>query len=308
MQKSKVIIIGSGIGGLTAGIYGGRAQLNPLIITGDNVGGITSKLLKIENFPGFPNGIDGKTLIENIKTQAINSNAKIIEDTILNFTIKGNSKILTGKKDTYECEFLIIATGHQKQKSEFMDGEKAFLGLGVSYCSTCDAPFFKGKKIAVTGNSEEIFNEALHLSNFANKIYFITKQNELNNINNKNIPENFLNNSKIEIIQNSKIISINGNKKDGVTSLTINKLNDGNKLEISIDGIFIINKLSNVSKLFKDYLQFDNDGFILTKDNSTKTNIDGVFVIGDARSASKKQAIIAAANGADAIIEIKNLI
>ncbi len=302
MKYSKLIIIGSGPAGLTAGIYAGRANLKPIIISKDITEGVLSKISRIENFPGFPNGIDGKTLLNNMTQQAINSKAEIINDTIIGFSIKDNKKILTGNNETYECDFLIIATG-QSQIKQYINGEKELLGFGVSTCTTCDAPFFKNKTIAVYGNSKKIFQEIDYLLGFANKICFIC---HAKNIYNQSIPNHFLENEKIQIISDSKITAINGDRKKGVISISLEN-NNNEKSEIPVDGIFIINEPSNNLKLFNDYLKFDDRGFIITNDSSTQTNIEGIFAIGDAVSNNKKQIVIAAATGAEAILELLSL-
>ena len=295
MEIYNLIIVGSGPAGLTAGIYAGRLKLNPLIITGNTFGGITSKLSQIENYPGFPNSISGKSLINKMKKQAINSGATFIKDSIKDFYILKDKKILVGEKGKeYHTKSIIFATGINRNNN-LIKGQNEYLGHGVSTCLICDAPFYKGKTVAILGNKKDLFNDIKLLSNIANKVIFIT-QNE----------DNFskiLNFKNVQILNNTSILSINGDKKIGLKSITT--LNTKTNIEntLDLDGLFILNNEENNNILFSNKFNLSQDGLILTKDNSLMTNIDGIFVAGDVVDKNTKQIINACASGANAAIE-----
>lgn len=300
MEIKKLIIIGSGPAGLTAGIYAGREHLNPIIITGKNFGGMTSKLKNIENYPGFKTPIDGNTLIQNMKEQALKSGATFIEDNIVNFYPLKDKIILIGEsQNEYHARSVIFATGINLNKSSFK-GQNDFLGNGISTCLQCDAPLYKGKVVAVCGNSNDIFNSVTFLSNIAKKVFFITKNKT------ENFIDDILKLSTIEVLTNSIITQALGDKKQGLSSLLIKDKHINKEIEIKVDGLFLLNNEENNSLLYQDKIKTNKKGFIITKSNSSKTNIEGIFAAGDIRDKNFKQIVVACASGAKAALDAKN--
>lgn len=297
MEIYNLIIIGSGPAGLTAGIYAGRANLNPIIITGNTFGGMTSKLSQIENYPGFPNSISGKSLINKMKKQAINSGVTFIKDSIQDFYVLKDKIILTGEKQTeYHSKSVIFATGININRNT-IKGLNDYLGHGVSTCLHCDGPFYKEKKVAVYGNKENIFEDIKYLSNIAKEVTFITPNN--------NDYSKILLLKNVKILNNTSILSINGEKNSGFKSIDIQNNNNNVQSNLEFDGIFIINKEENNSLLFNNKINLTKNGFAITNANSCMTNLNGVFVAGDLKDKNSKQIINACASGADAVSEVK---
>ena len=297
METHKLIIVGSGPAGLTAGIYAGRANLNPVIITGNTFGGMTSKLSQIENYPGFSKPITGKSLINKMKKQAINSGALFIKDSIKDFYILKDKKILVGEKGKeYHTRSIIFATG-MNRTNNLIQGQNEYLGRGVSTCLTCDAPFYKGKKVAICGDKKSFFEDIKYLSSIAKEVVYITKNND--------DFSKILSLKNVNILSNTSIITINGDKSLGFKSATILDNKTNKEKILTLDGLFIINDEENNSLLFNNKINLTKTGFIITNENSLMTNIDGVFVAGDLKDGNTKQIINACASGADAAIEAK---
>ena len=297
MNIYNLIIVGSGPAGLTAGMYAGRANLNPIIITGNTFGGMTSKLSQIENYPGFPNSISGKSLISKMKKQAINSGAIFLKDSIQDFYVLKDKIILTGEKQTeYHTKSVIFATGININRNT-IKGLKDYLGRGVSTCLHCDGPFYKDKKVAVCGNKENIFEDIKYLSNIAKEVTFITPKDE--------DFSKILLLKNVKILKNTSILSINGEKNFGFKSITTHDNKNNVQNDLKFDGMFIINNEENNSLLFNNKIDLTKNGFAITKENTCMTNLNGVFVAGDLKNENSKQIINACASGADAANEVK---
>jgi len=293
-----VIIIGSGPAGLTAAIYTTRADLKTLVIGGNKWGGQLMLTTLVENFPGFPDGIQGPELMENMRKQAEHHGAEILDLDFVSGDFskqKGPFRVKTSEAE-YETKSVIIATGADT-KWLGVPGEKELIGRGVSSCAPCDAPFFRDKNVIVVGGGDSAMEEAQVLTKFANKVILMHRKDtfKASEIMVKRVKEN----PKIEIVLNTEIKEIIGDQKIEKVKTLNNKTNE--QSETVIDGVFVaIGHIPN-SKVFEG-VERDDRGFIKVTDH-TKTNIEGVFVAGDVHDASYKQAVTAAGFGCAAALE-----
>jgi thioredoxin reductase (NADPH) len=291
-----VIIIGSGPAGLTAAIYTTRASLKTLIVAGTKWGGQLMLTTLVENFPGFPQGIQGPELMANMRAQAQHHGAEIIDKELVSADFKaGNPFKITTADEEYNGKSIIIATGADTLWLG-VPGEKELIGRGVSSCAPCDAPFFRNKNVVVVGGGDSAMEEANVLAKVANSVTLVHRKEEFraSDIMQKRVKEN----PKTKILFNTEIKEIIGKEKVEKVSLLNNKTNEAS--EMPIDGIFVaIGHFPN-SKIFQG-IDLDEKGFIVH--DHTKTNIDGVFVAGDVHDAVYKQAITAAGFGAAAALE-----
>jgi thioredoxin reductase (NADPH) len=292
----KLVIIGSGCAGLTAAIYAARAGLKPTVITGQDIGGQIAWTTAVENFPGFPEGIMGPKLSENMSKQAKKFGAKILIDIVSEFNIgKGSFEIKMGKKKiTAKC--VIISTGASPRMLG-LASEKKYLGNGVSTCATCDAAFYKGKTVIIVGGGDSACTEALELTNFAKKVFLVHRRAELKA--SRIMQERVKKNKKIKIMWDSEIKEVLGNKRVTGAELLNNKTNK--KTKVKCDGIFLaIGHIPN-TKLFEGKVLMDR-GYIVT-DKFMKTNVKGLFAAGDVQDFIWRQAVTAAGSGCIAGIE-----
>ncbi len=293
-----VIIIGSGPAGLTAAIYTTRANLKTLIIAGSRWGGQLQLTTLVENYPGFPDGIQGPELMIAMRKQAERFGAEIVEKDFVSgdFGKSGGSFTVKAEDQTYEGKAVIIATGADT-KWLGVPGEAEKIGRGVSSCAPCDAPFFKGKNVIVVGGGDSAMEEALVLTHFAQNVTIVHRSESFraSEIMQKRVKEN----PKIKILFNTQVKEILGDQKVEGIRLLNNKTNK--EEEMSIDGVFVaIGHFPN-SKVFQG-IEMDERGFIKVSDH-TRTNVDGVFVAGDVHDAKYKQAVTAAGFGCAAALE-----
>ncbi len=308
MKKiKKIIIIGSGPAGYTASIYSSRANLNPILITGNNEGGQITKSNKIENWPGEFKGINGYKLIKNMKKQAIKFNTKIIKDVILNIKYNKNYITLTGNIKKYYCLSLIIATGCTAKKLNLPKENKLY-GKGISTCSICDGFLYRKKNIAVVGGGNTAVEEVLYLSKIVKKIYLIHRRNLTSEKFLTKKIEKKISKKKIIFFKNYKIKKIN-KKNNFLYSICIQSLKNKNKKNIKIDGLFVSIGYKPNTKIFKKKINLDNKGYIITNYKNSKyqsmTNINGIFAAGDVINNKFKQAITSSASGCIAAIEVQ---
>jgi len=306
-HKTKVLIIGSGPAGYSAAIYASRAMLEPILVTGIEQGGQLTTTTDVENYPGFSNVIQGPWLMEEMKKQAEHVGTKFLIDVIksVDFTKKpfvcegeGGNKIIS---DT-----VIISTGAQA-KWLGIENEDKFKGFGVSACATCDGFFYKNKEVAVIGGGNTAVEEALYLTNFASKVFLIHRRNELKA--EKMLQQKLVNNKKIEIIWDTVLEKINGTENPkNLESLTIKNIKKNTTRELKIHGLFIAIGHQPSTNIFKDKIEMDNEGYIITKPDSTATNITGVFAAGDVKDKIFRQAITAAGMGCMAALEAEKLL
>ena len=299
-EHHKVIILGSGPAGLTAAIYTARAALNPMLIHGPLPGGQLTTTTEVENFPGFPEGIMGPDLMEQFEKQAVKFGTKIEVGTVESVDLSKKPHTLKTSDKTYTCDALIISTG-ATPKWLGLPGEKELTGFGVSSCATCDGAFFRNQVMLVVGGGDSACEEALFLSRFGSKIYLIHRRDTLRA--SKIMQDRVTNHEKIEVVWNSAITHIHGEKPSGVTGVTLENLVTKEKTELPCAAVFVaIGHVPNTS-LFKGVLDADENGYLVPKPNSTVMNIPGVFACGDVQDTNYRQAITAAGSGCMAAIE-----
>ena len=298
-----VIIIGSGPAGYTAGIYTARANLSPLLLQGNLPGGLLTTTTEIENFPGFENGIQGFELMEQMRKQALRFGTRIEQETItrVDLSTPRKFKVWTDSGKELETQALIIATGAVPRMLG-LDKEKDFLGFGLSTCATCDGAFYRNKAIAVVGGGDSACEEAIYLTGFGKSVTLIHRRNELRA--SEVMRDRVLNHPKISVVWDSGVSELLGDKQKGLTGIKIKNVKTGAVTELACDGLFYAIGHAPNTKLFKDLLECDEEGFIVTKANSTKTSVEGVFACGDVKDPVFRQAIVAAASGCMAGMEV----
>ncbi|MEM4589991.1 MAG: thioredoxin-disulfide reductase [Candidatus Micrarchaeia archaeon] len=299
METENVIIIGSGPAGLTAAIYAARAELKPIVISGMQPGGQISQTTLVENFPGFPDGIMGPELMDNMRKQAEKFGTRFIDEEVVSvdfrnrpFTIKTETKELKSKA-------VIIASG-ATAKWLGVPGESKLIGKGVSGCATCDGFFFKGKDVAVIGGGDTALEDAIFLTKFANSVTVIHRRDQLRA--SKIMQERAFANQKIKFIWDTIVTEILGEEK--VTGIRIKNVKTGEEKEMKIDGVFIAIGHSPATNLFKGQIEIDENGYIIKKED-TSTSVKGVFVAGDVADKKYKQAIVAAGDGCKAAMDVE---
>ncbi len=301
-KHTKVLILGSGPAGYTAAIYAARAMLKPILVHGSQPGGQLTTTTDVENYPGYAKAIQGPWLMEEMKGQAEAVGTIMIQDHINKVDL--SKKPFTAIGDSgqiYSADTIIISTGAQARWLN-LKSEQNFRGFGVSACATCDGFFFKDKKVAVVGGGNAAVEEAMFLTKFASKVKLIHRRNELRA--EKMLQEKLKSNSKIEIIWDSVIEEVVGqNEPKSVSAIKIKNVKDNKTKELKIDGLFIAIGHDPATSLFKDQLKMDNEGYLITKPDSTETNIPGVFAAGDVKDKIFRQAVTAAGMGCMSALE-----
>ena len=301
-KHTKVLIIGSGPAGYTAAVYAARAMLNPILVHGSEPGGQLTTTTDVENFPGFAEVIQGPWLMDQMKEQAKAVGTEMIEDHISNVNLKTSPFEATGDSgQKYTADSIIISTGAQARWLN-LDSEQEFRGFGVSACATCDGFFFKNKEVAVVGGGNAAVEEAMFLTKFASKVYLIHRRNELRA--EKLLQTKLKANKKIEIIWDSVVEDVLGTKEPKtVNALKIKNVKDNKVKDLKVDGLFIAIGHDPATSLFKDQLKMDKEGYLITKPDSTETNIPGVFAAGDVKDKIFRQAVTAAGMGCMSALE-----
>ena len=297
----KVVIIGSGPAGYTAAIYCGRADLNPIIVTGQLPGGQLTQTTDIENFPGFPGAINGYELMTNMQEQAEKFGTVIKYDSVAKtlFQEGGPHKIILGSGEEVEAETVIIATGASPRWLGIED-EIRLQAKGVSACATCDGAFYRDVPVVVVGGGDSAMEEATFLTKFASKVYVIHRRDKLRA--SKVMAERALANEKIEFVWDSVVTGIVGENE--VEAVQVKNIKTENKTTIECKGYFAA--LGHIPATDKfDGIEKDKKGFLVLKDNSSKTNIDGVFAAGDCADDTYQQAITAAGMGCKAALDVE---
>jgi len=297
-QHYSLVILGGGPAGLTAGLYAARARVDHLLIEKGVAGGQVLLTDWVDNYPGFPEGISGFDLVDLMTKQAnrFGLNSLTAEVTHVDLSDPAKKQLHLENGDTISCDSLIICTG-AKQKQLGVPGEKELTGKGVSYCGTCDGPFYRNMHVAVVGGGNTAVQEADHLTKFASKVTLIHRRDELRAT--KIVQEKCFANEKVEYLWNSHVKAIEG--ENGVERLLIED-NDGNQSTLEVDGIFIlIGVIPNHSMLSPDQLELKSGGFIVT-DDETRTSVEGVMAAGDIRYKKVRQIVNAAGEGATAVL------
>ena len=299
-HHAKVLIIGSGAAGYTAAIYAARANLKPLLVAGMQPGGQMTITTDVENYPGFASVIQGPWLMEQMRQQAENVGAEMVNDTIVSVDLNANPKKAVGDSgDIYLADTVIIATGAQA-KWLGLPSEDQYKGKGVSACATCDGFFFKGKEVVIVGGGNTAVEEAIFLTNFATKVTIVHRRDSFRA--EKVMQERLFSNPKIEVIWNSTLEEVVGDGK-GVTGVKIRDVNTNQVTDLKTEGVFIAVGHKPATDIFKGQVNIDADGYIVTKPDSTATNIQGVFAAGDVKDKVFRQAVTAAGMGCMAALE-----
>ena len=301
-KHTKVLILGSGPAGYTAAIYAARALLKPILVFGSEPGGQLTTTTDVENFPGFAKVIQGPWLMEEMKGQAQAVGTEMIQDHIKKVDLSKKPFSAHGDSgQVYTADSIIISTGAQARWLN-LESEQKFRGFGVSACATCDGFFFKEKEVAVVGGGNAAVEEAMFLTKFASKVHLIHRRNELRA--EKLLQEKLKANKKIQIIWDSVVEEVKGtNEPKGVNGIKIKNVKTNKTTELKVDGLFIAIGHDPATSLFKDQLKMDKEGYLITKPDSTITNIPGVFAAGDVKDKIFRQAVTAAGMGCMAALE-----
>lgn len=295
----EVVIIGSGPAGYTAGIYTSRAKLNTLLISGSLPGGQLMTTSEVENYPGFPNGIFGPELMMNMRQQAERFGAKLFDDEVVEVDFKRRPFGIKTHGQEFRSESVIICTGASPRKLG-LKAEQEFAGKGISYCATCDGPFFKGEDIAVVGGGDTAIEEATFLTKFGKSVKIIHRKDFLRA--SKILQEKAFENPKIDFVWDHVVSDISGNRK--ISSISVRNLRTGEERKISVGGLFVAIGHEPNTSIFKGQLQLDDRGYMaLTK--NTRTSVEGVFAAGDVHDYRYRQAITAGGFGCMAALDVE---
>ncbi len=301
MEHTRCLIIGSGPAGYTAGIYASRADLKPILYSGIQPGGQLTMTTEIENFPGYPSGVSGNEMMEDLRKQAERFGTEIRSGVITEADLQHKPFVCTDDKgNMISADTVIIATGASALWTG-MPSEKRFRGQGVSCCATCDGFFYKNQDVAVIGGGDTGCEDADYLSNLCHKVYHIIRRDKMRA--SKAMQRRVLNNPKIEVIWNHLPEEILGNDIDGVTGVRIRNLKTDEMRDIPISGFFVAIGSRPNTGIFERQLDMDENGYIKVKAPSSRTSIEGVFAAGDVCNPNYKQAIVAAGKGAIAAID-----
>jgi len=300
----QLIIIGSGPAGLTAAIYAARAQLNPLVIEGMEPGGQLTLTTVVENWPGYPEGIDGPKLMADMKEQAVRFGAEFKTGAVTGVALLQKPFVISLEEETLEAECVIIATGASAQLLG-LSAEKKLMGRGVSVCATCDGFFFRKKEILVVGGGDTALEEAIFLSNLASSVTVVHRRDKLRA--SKIMQQRALETNNIHFIWDSVIEDIQDEAKGTVTGAVIKNVKTGEKQFKNVDGIFVAIGHKPNTDLFKGQVEMDEKGYIITKCGAS-TNVAGVFAAGDVTDPVYKQAVTSAGMGCMAALDAEKFL
>jgi thioredoxin reductase (NADPH) len=299
IEKVKVLIIGSGPAGYTAAIYAARADLKPVIYQGMQPGGQLTTTTEVENFPGYPEGVDGNQMMEDLKKQAERFGTDIRWGVVTSVDFSQRPfKLVVDEEKNILADSIIIATG-ASAKWLGLESEQKMRGYGVSACATCDGFFYRGQDVAVVGGGDSALEEATYLAKLCKKVYLIHRRNEFRA--SKAMQHKAMNTPNIEMCLGYAPVQVNGDK--GVESVTLKNLETGETKDISVQGMFVAIGHKPSSDIFKGQIDMDETGYIITKPGTTQTSVEGVFAAGDVQDHVYRQATTAAGTGCMAAIE-----
>ena len=306
-HHSKVLIIGSGPAGYTAAIYAARAALSPILVQGLEPGGQLTITTDVENYPGFADVIQGPWLMEQMKAQAEHVGARLMQDVIVSTDFSRSPFTCIGDSgDVYSADSIIISTGAQARWLGLPSEEK-FMGFGVSACATCDGFFFRGKEVAVIGGGNTAVEEALYLTNHADKVTLVHRRDSLRA--EKILQERLLANDKIEIVWDHTLEEITGDEMPpSVTGARLKNAKTSEERSLAVDGVFVAIGHTPNTEIFRGQVKMDEEGYIATAADSTATSVAGVFAAGDVQDKTYRQAVTAAGAGCMAALEAEKFI
>ncbi len=301
-KHAKVLILGSGPAGYTAAIYAARAMLEPVLIQGNQPGGQMTITTDVENYPGFADVVQGPWLMEQMRLQAEHVGTEMVMDLIVKVDLKKRPfRLEADSGDIYTCDALIIATGAQARWLGLASEEK-FKGYGVSACATCDGFFYKGRSVAVIGGGNTAVEEALFLTNFAEKVTVVHRRDSFRA--EKILQQRLFKHPKIEVVWNSVLEEVLGaDDPRGVKGAVLKNVKTGATSKIAVDGVFVAIGHAPATQLFKSQLETTPSGYLITAPDSTRTSIPGVFAAGDVKDETFRQAVTAAGMGCMAALE-----
>jgi len=300
----KVIILGTGPAGLTAALYSARANLQPLVLQGLQPGGQLTTTTEVENYPGFPEGIDGTKLVQQMQAQAERFGARVLAREVVSVDFSGRPlKMTLDDGGVLESQAVIIATGASAQYIG-LESEKPLIGRGVSGCATCDGSFYRNVPVAVVGGGDTAMEDALFLTRFASIVHLIHRRHEFRA--SRIMAERVKNNPKIKIIWNSVVDEVLGVTENKVTGVRIREVETGAKTDLPVEGLFVAIGHKPNTDPFKGQLEMDARGYLITQ--STRTRVPGVFAAGDVQDPTYRQAVSAAGTGCEAALEAERFL
>ena len=301
-HHSKTLIVGSGPAGFTAAIYAARANLNPVLVKGLQPGGQLTITTEVENYPGFADPVQGPALMEEMQKQAENVGAALFDDIIVEADLSRRPFRLSGDSgDVYTGDTLIVCTGASARWLG-LESEQSFMGIGVSACATCDGFFFREREVAVVGGGNTAVEEALYLTNHASKVTLIHRRGDLRA--EKILQDRLFANEKVSVAWDSVVEEVLGSKMPpGVTGVRTRNVKTGEVSDLANDGLFVAIGHTPNTDLFKGQLDMDDEGYLITRPDSTATSVDGVFAAGDVQDKIYRQAVTAAGTGCMGALE-----